>query len=58
MPTLEFNATQHSLNSQTGIVTEIIGKSGNADQLHRTRDLHLPRLLSGQVELSTAAVSA
>jgi hypothetical protein len=51
MPPLEINATQPRLNSQFGIVTEIIGKSGNADQLRRTRDLLLPRLLSGQVSL-------
>lgn len=50
MPTLEINATQYRLNSQSGIVTEIIG---NADQLHRTRILLLPRLLSGQIELGT-----
>jgi len=30
----------------------------NIQNLRRTRDLLLPRLLSGQVELSTAEVSA
>jgi len=66
MPTLEINATQPSLISQRGNVDEIIGKFGGADQLRnaslyaqttlrnhlrRTRDLLLPRLLSGQVNL-------
>ena len=65
--TLEINATPPWLVSQSGIVAEIVGKFGGADQLHnvmfytqptlrshfrRTRDLLLPRLLSGQVNLA------
>ncbi len=67
MPTLEINATQPWLNSQSGSVAEIIGKFGGADKLRhamlnrqttlrnhrrRTRDMLLPRLLSGQVNLT------
>ena len=70
MPTLEINTTQPWLISQDANVAEIIGQFGGADQLsnamlyrqttltkhlRRTRDLLLPRLLSGQVELKTEA---
>lgn len=66
MPTLEINATQPWLTSQPCNVAEIIGKFDGADQLRnamlyrrttlrnhlrRTRDLLLPRLLSGQGNL-------
>jgi len=66
MPMLEFSAKQPWPVSQSGIVAEILGKFGGADQLRnarfyrqttlrnqlrRTRDLLLPRLLSGQVAL-------
>ena len=66
MPTLEINATQPWHISQPGNVAEIIGTFGGADplrnavlyrrttlrnHLRRTRDLLLPRLLSGQVNL-------
>ena len=66
MPTLEINTTQPWLILQPGNVAEIIGKFGGTDQLRntvlyrqttltkhlrRTRDLLLPRLLSGQVNL-------
>lgn len=54
MPPLEINAMQPRLNLQSGIVTEILGKSGNTDQLHRTRDLLLLLLLSGQVVIQLA----
>ena len=70
MPTLENNATQPWFISHSSNVAEIICKFGGADQLRnamlnrqttltnhlrRTRDLLLPRLLSGQVELKTEA---
>ena len=58
MPTQEINTTQPWLVSQTGSVAEFIGKFGGADQLRLTRDLLLPRLLSGQVELTEWEVSA
>ena len=68
MPTLEIKPTQPWLILPPGNVAEIIGKFCCADQLRntvpyrqttltkhlrRTRDLLLPRLLSGQVELKT-----
>ena len=67
MPMLEINATQPEFVSQLGNVVEITGKFGDANQLRiavifrritlrnhprRTRDLLLPRLLSGQVNLA------
>lgn len=68
VPPMEIYATQPSLVSQTGGVTEIARTFGGADHLRnamlyrqttlsdhlrRTRDLLLPRLLSGQVTVDS-----
>lgn len=73
MPTLEIIATQSWLISGSGSEAKIIGEFGGADQFHNamfnrqttlrnhfrwTRNLLLPRLLSGQIDLSDAKRAA
>jgi hypothetical protein len=57
MPPLEITATQPWLNSPARRVTAITGKFSGADHPRRTRNLLLPRLLSGRAELASTSAN-